>query len=72
MKIWLYTQNGVPIAGAVWPIDGQYIADSVGHYYAIIQDSIDWNADVVFKMVIEMDGGANRKLTRVQYVPIRE
>lgn len=63
MTVTLYTLDDSLVAG---PISGFYIANSDGHYVSIIQDSINWDLDVAYKVVIVIDGGANRKLTQIR------
>jgi len=67
MRVWLYTRAGVEVPGASWPIAGNYIPDSDGDYIAIIQDGIDWEADTIYELVVEIDGGNDLFLTMHEY-----
>jgi hypothetical protein len=67
MQVWLYTQSGVPVAGESWPLSGSYVLDSNGDYIAILQDTIDWSMDSIYKLVLEINGGSNLKKTIVEY-----
>lgn len=68
MQVSLYTQADVLVA----TVSGNYVIDSDGHYVAVIQDSIDWTLDTIYKLVLEIDGGANRKLTQARYFELAD
>jgi len=71
MRVWLYTRAGVEVPGETWPLDGAYMAGSNGDYAAVIQDGIDWDADRIMRLVIEIDGGINLKRTITEYREVR-
>lgn len=67
MVVTVETTEKLPVVG---PINGEYILGTSGNYAAVIQDTIDWDLDIMYLVTIVLDGGANLKLTEVIHCSI--